>query len=151
MSTNNIIIRHSNINDIAGLLPLLSQLGYPCKFEELQTRFIRFLNNPGYGVAVCEINGKILGLIAWSKSELFVLDRVRFHIEALVIEQESRGKGIGKKLMKFVESISENHKPVIIDLISGFRRAKEGTHEFYKNIGYRNEGEMAKLYLRKEL
>ena len=31
------------------------------------------------------------------------------------------------------------------------RRAQDGTHDFYKRIGYKNEGHMAKLYLRKEL
>jgi hypothetical protein len=40
---------------------------------------------------------------------------------------------------------------IIIDLTSGLRRAKAGSHEFYKNLGYKNEGYMAKLYLRKEL
>jgi len=53
--------------------------------------------------------------------------------------------------MKFVEDIAQQDSPAIIDLTSGLRRAQGGTHEFYKRIGYQNEGPMAKLYLRKEL
>ena len=53
--------------------------------------------------------------------------------------------------MKFVEDIAQQDSPAIIDLTSGLRRAQDGTHEFYKRIGYQNEGPMAKLYLRKEL
>ncbi len=53
--------------------------------------------------------------------------------------------------MAFVEKIAKKYSPVIIDLTSGLRRAKDGSHEFYKSIGYQNEGHMAKLYLRKEI
>ena len=55
------------------------------------------------------------------------------------------------KRMEFVEEIARSFCPVIIDLTSGLRRAKDGTHGFYKKLGYNNEGSMAKLYLRKEI
>lgn len=145
------MIRHAQPSDTPDLLPLLEQLGYPCALDDLKARFIRFLKNPGYGVAVAETKDQIIGLIAWSKSDLFISDKVRFHIEALVIAHSHRGKGIGKKLMAFVETIAENDQPAIIDLTSGLRRAKDGAHEFYKNLGYQNEGPLAKAYLRKEL
>ncbi len=151
INENNPIIRHSNVNDIPGLLVLLEQLGYPCGLEDLKARLIRFLNNPGYGVAICEINTEIVGMVAYSKSELFVSDKSRFHIESLVVLKSYRGKGIGKQLMLFVEKIAKHNSPSIVDLTSGLRRAVDGSHEFYKNLGYKNEGPMAKLYLRKEL
>jgi len=94
---------------------------------------------------------QIAGLVAWSRSSLFVSDSTRFHIEGLVVASRYRGQGIGKMLMKFVEDIAKESSPAIIDLTSGLRRAKAGSHEFYKNLGYKNEGYMAKLYLRKEL
>lgn len=53
--------------------------------------------------------------------------------------------------MQFVENYARQFSPAIIDLTSGLRRASEGTHEFYKKLGYKNEGLMAKLYLRKEI
>lgn len=54
-------------------------------------------------------------------------------------------------LMLFVEAFAEQFSPVIIDLTSGARRAADGSHEFYKNLGYANEGPKAKLYFRKML
>jgi GNAT superfamily N-acetyltransferase len=157
MSENKSIIRNAQINDIPELLPLLAQLGYPCELENLQARFIRFLDNYGYGVSVCEINTEIIGLVAWSRSDLFVSDKVRFHIEALIVSDQHRGIGIGigigigKKLIHFVEGVAKQNSPAIVDLTSGLRRAEEGNHEFYKRLWYQNEGLMAKLYLRKEL
>lgn len=144
-------IRFAKHADIPQLLPLMESLGYPCDLEELASRFEIFTNHEGYGVAVAEQEGKITGWIAWSKSILFVKSCTRFHIEGLVVDSKYRGQGIGKKLMKFIEDIAAQHKPCIIDLTSGLRRAESGTHDFYKSLSYCNEGEMAKLYLRKEL
>ncbi|MDF3047791.1 MAG: Acetyltransferase [Candidatus Midichloriaceae bacterium] len=143
-------IRHATNFDISGLLPLLAELGYPASLEDFTIRFKRFLKTPGYGVAVCEIEKQIVGFIAWSRSNTFVSNAVRFRIEGLVVANNYRGQGIGKKLMRFVEDIARSNGICIIDLVSGLRRAKDGTHEFYKSLGYKNEGHMAKLYLRKE-
>lgn len=151
MTTHTIIIRHASLNDLPGLLPLLTQLGYTCDLKNLTARFLRFLSTTGYGVAVCEMKSEIVGLVAWSQSQLFVSDKVRFHIEGLVVLENHRGLGIGKKLMSFVETIAKQHSPAIVDLTSGVRRAKDGSHEFYHRLGYHNEGPMAKVYLRKEL
>jgi GNAT superfamily N-acetyltransferase len=148
---NNHVIRHATESDIPGLLPLLVELGYPATLEELAARFKSFLQNSGYGVAVGEQGETITGFVAWSKSKVFISNAVRFHIEGLVVASDYRGKGIGKKLMEFVEEIAQENRPSIIDLTSGLRREKDGTHEFYKGLGYKNEGHMAKLYLRKEL
>lgn len=145
------MIRYAQLNDTPGILPLLSDLGYDCELKDLKVRFLRFLDNKGYGVAVYEIDTIIIGVIAWSKSDLFVSDKARFHIEALVVLKNHRGLGIGKKLILFLEELAQEHSPAIVDLTSGIRRAKDGSHEFYKSLGYQNEGPMAKLYLRKEV
>jgi len=148
---NNINIRLANFEDIPHLLPLMAQLGYPTSSKEFTKRFKIFTKLPGYGVAVACENSNIIGLVAWSKSSLFVSNTTRFHIEAIVLDQQYRGSGVGKKLMQFVEEMAKNSSPSIIDLTSGLRRAKDGSHEFYKKLGYQNEGYMAKLYLRKEI
>ena len=97
------------------------------------------------------MNEQITGLVAWTRTDHLISDATRFSIIGLVVSTSHRGTGIGKKLMKFVEDIAKQHSPAIIDLTSGLRRSQDGTHEFYKRIGYKNEGTMAKLYLRKEL
>jgi hypothetical protein len=40
--------------------------------------------------------------------------------------------------------------PVMIELLTGVRRARDGTHAFYQGLGYANEGTTAMLCLRKE-
>ena len=146
-----ITIRKATSSDIEGLLPLIEQLGYPSTKDELAKRFNDFCSIDGYGVAAACIENKIIGFVAWSKSKLFVSDIVRIHIEGLVVDKNHRGQNIGKKLMIFVEEIAKNYIPAIIDLTSGLRRVGDGAHQFYHNLGYKNEGLMAKLYLRKEI
>jgi ribosomal protein S18 acetylase RimI-like enzyme len=148
---NNIVIRKATTLDVPDMVPLMEQLGYPVQESELRSRIQKFIQNPGYWVAVSCIDEQICGLIAWSKSSLFVLDKTRFHVEAIVVSNEFRGWGIGKQLMLYLEKFAADYSPVIIDLTSGLRRAGEGTNDFYKKLGYKNEGHMAKLYLRKEL
>ncbi|KJV80304.1 GNAT family N-acetyltransferase [Rickettsia hoogstraalii] len=148
---NNINIHKATLDNITNILPLMAQLGYSSSSEELTARFKNFINSDGYGIAIASLDNKIVGLIAWSKSLLFVLDKTRIHIEALIVDENYRGKQIGKKLMEYLEEIAKKYSPVIVDLTSGYRRAKDGTHIFYEMLGYHNSGEMAKLYLRKEL
>lgn len=146
-----IIIRNAEIRDMDALLPLLEQLGYSTTKELLEKRFTKFLFVEGYGVAVACMDDKIVGFVAWSKSNLFVSDASRIHIEGIAVDKNYRGQNIGKQLMQFVENYAGQFSPAIIDLTSGLRRAGEGTHEFYQKLGYKNEGLMSKLYLRKEV
>ena len=144
-------IRMGNSSDIPELLPLMAQLGYPTTKEELLKRYESFVSFDGHAIAVACHEGHIVGWVAWSTSKLFILDYTRIRIEGLIVDNHYRRQGIGKKLMLFVEEVAKKFRPVTIDLTSGLRRAKDGSHDFYKSLGYCNEGYMAKLYLKKEI
>ncbi|MGI4850487.1 MAG: GNAT family N-acetyltransferase [Janthinobacterium lividum] len=144
-------LRNAVVDDISEILPLLDQLGYPVTENILKTRFNRFKKCSDNDVVVAIIDNLIVGFIAWSTTPLFVLDKIRFHIEALVVNENYRSKGIGKKLIQFVEEIAHKSGPNIVDLKSSVKRAKDGSHEFYRKIGYRNEGSTKTLYLKKEV
>jgi ribosomal protein S18 acetylase RimI-like enzyme len=144
-------IRFTVLDDLPNILPLLTQLEYPTTNEDLFSRFKNFLKNPGYGVAVAELNHKISGMIAWSKSYFFVSSKARFHLEAIIVDKNYRNMKIGEKLIGFLEEIAYKERSCVIDLTLGVRHEESGTHAFYKKLGYDNSGRMAKLYFRKEL
>ncbi|MBX9742215.1 MAG: GNAT family N-acetyltransferase [Chthoniobacterales bacterium] len=145
------MIRLATLNDLPKLLPLMEQLGYPCTIDVFKKYYDQFIRHPGHEIAVACDGTKILGWIAWSQSKPFVSHQTRFRIEGIVVDASARHQGIGKKLVAFLEEVAKPSAPLIIELCTGLRRAKDGTHEFYKNLGYKNEGVMAKLYLRKEI
>ena len=147
----NVIIRMATSSDIPALLPLLSQLGYPTTQEKFEKHFGDFTNIDGYGIGVACHDNHVIGFIAWSKVSFIVFDRPRIHIEGLVVDQNYRGKAIGKQLMCFAEEAAENLGAKYVALTSSKRRAIDGTNEFYKNLGYHNEGDVAILYLWKEI
>jgi ribosomal protein S18 acetylase RimI-like enzyme len=150
--TSGALIRYAQGSDTESISHLLKQLGYPTENKSLGIRIENFINKyDGYGIAIAEVDKKVVGCVAWSKSHLFVLEKARFHIEGLIVNTDYRGYGIGKKLMSFVEELAQKYKPSIIDLTTATHRAQDGTHAFYKKLGYFNEGQSSKIYLRKEL
>ncbi|WP_131783686.1 GNAT family N-acetyltransferase [Legionella gresilensis] len=149
--TLDITIRKALIEDAPSFLPLIEQLGYPLSLEILKAQFEVFTKQDGYEIFLAEKAGIVVGWVAWSKSYLFVSPTTRIHIEGLVVDKNFRGEGIGRKLMEKAEEFAKQSSPCIVDLTSGLRRAKDGSHDFYQSMGYYNEGYMAKLYLRKEI
>ncbi len=152
MQNQEIIITECKLTDIDSILPLMEQLGYPSEIDQLKERFNNFIHIPGYGIAIAISNDNVIGLIAWSKSNLFVKDGSRIHIEALVVDKEHRRIGVGQDLIKSLEKHIKRDKNIChIDLTSGERRAADGSHDFYSKLGYKNDGYMSKVYFRKEL
>lgn len=149
--SNQVELRNCTIEDTAALLPLMEQFGRPATKDVLSARFQSFLANVGYGVVVACIDNQPIGLVAWSKSQFFIYDKIRFYIEILVVDERYRRAGIGTKLIEFVEDFACTVGPSVIDLTSHVRREKDGAHTFYKKLGYKNEAEREKRYFRKEL
>ena len=58
---NNIAIRLATINDLPGILPLMHQLGYETDLSTLTVRFKNFTNQEGYGIAVADKDGEVMG------------------------------------------------------------------------------------------
>lgn len=151
INQDEILLRKAEIKDIPPMASLMGQLGYPQKPETLLDRYSVYTQQKHYGLIIAEYREDIIGLLAWSHSFLFVSDKVRFHIEALIVDKAFRSNGIGKKLVDHVENYAKTFTPCVIDLTSGIRRAGDGTHDFYKALGYQNDDFMAKLYFRKEM
>lgn len=101
-------------NDIDDLLPLLEQLGYPQNTIHFQKHFQKFLKQQDYGIEIAILDKKVVGLVAWSKSLCFVSEKIRIHLEGLVVDKHHRKKGIGKALMKHLEEVSRQFSPALL-------------------------------------
>jgi predicted N-acetyltransferase YhbS len=146
----NLKVRLATQQDTDDLVALTHQLGYELSREDMAEKLSAY-GSDDYAVIVAEIQGKAIGFIALHFFERFVLKEKGSQIMALIVDSHYRGKGIGAALIKAGEEAAVERGCYTIDLVSGKRRIPEGTHLFYHRMGYVNEGEMAKLYLRKTL
>lgn len=137
--------------DAPEILRLLEQLGYSLSPRDMATILKNYLETPCYRVFVAKKKCKVVGLTSLAGFHSFVYKGMIYRITSLVVDQTMRRQGVGKRLIRHAEQFAQDNQGQIIELLSGLRRAKDGTHDFYKRLGYHNEGETAKLYLRKDL
>ena len=144
-------IRAASISDASNLAPLLGELEYPTTIQDLQERLRIYFRSDKYAVIVAEEGASLLGFIALSITAQILRPGNRCHIEALLIEKHHRRQGIGRQLILAAEQYAKEHGCAYADLTSGTRRAKDGTHDFYRSCGYSDTGPLPKLYFQKQL
>lgn len=86
-------IRPLEPDDLPGVVPLLSQLGYPTDGESLAARMELLDDDPHVKIWVAvEGNGKIVGLLSGHLSHNIELDGPVARLTALVTDESVRGK-----------------------------------------------------------
>ncbi|MDF2588410.1 MAG: hypothetical protein K0S41_2251 [Anaerocolumna sp.] len=77
-------------------------------------------------------NNQFLGFI-WGYRKEF-LNEKRIHIDHIVVQSQSRGKGIGTKLINQLEDIAKKEGIQCIDLVTSLNN--ENTVQFYNSKGF---------------
>ena len=129
-----IAIRDMGPTDIAACRLLLSQLGYDLNPQEVKRRYETISEKQDHAIFVGEQDGQVVAL-------LHVYERPAFDkppeviVQALVVDQNSRGKGIGKAMMNRAERWAADRKFSSVALTSSVSRCD--AHSFYNEIGYK--------------
>src|SRR6516162_2421008 len=114
--------------DITAGRSLLGQLGYELTLEEMRRRYIAVAGSAGHAVLVAECNGRLVGLIhLYARPALDKPPEVV--VQAIVIDVDSRNRGIGKTLMAAAEGWARERGYGSVALYSNITR--EGAHLFY--------------------
>jgi len=91
--------------------------------------------NPDYVVLGAKHLNKIIGTIMGVVIEDIIGDcRPFMVIENMIIDQDYRGKGIGKELMMYLENIARDRNCYYIIFVSSSKR--KDAHRFYQSMGY---------------
>ena len=120
--------------DVAACRLLLLQLGYDLNPQEVKRRYEAIKEKQDHAVFVCEQDGQVVAL-------LHLYERPAFDkppeviVQALVVDQNSRGSGIGKTMMNVVERWALGRGFSSVALTSNISRS--GAHSFYNRIGYK--------------
>jgi len=119
---------HAKMTDLAG------QLGYPCTRDQVRARLSEMQDSNQYAVYVAETSkDQIAGWIGVYIFRSIEMEKYA-EISGLVVDQETRSRGVGKVLLDAAEGWARSHGCADISVRSNIKR--ERAHGFYKRNGY---------------
>jgi len=128
------LIRSARIGDAPDVARLLESLGYPCSRDDAAERIITVLGDPRQHLLLAERDGHVCGLLALNMVYSVAHGADLARITALVVGDECRREGIGKRLLREAEAVSRQSGISRIEVTSGPQR--HGAHAFYRGCGY---------------
>lgn len=134
MSEATIVVREMTLTDTAAVADLTTQLGYPAGESDIRRRYAGIHDRRDGCVFVAESGqGVVLGWIHVQTSYLLEND-VRAEIAGLVVTEQARGTGIGRRLVEAAEAWARQHNLDTMAVRSN--QIRTAAHAFYKRLGY---------------
>ena len=127
-------IRAAAIGDASDVALLLEALGYPCSRDDAAERIAVVLGDPRQHLLLAEIGGEVCGLVALDLRYSLPRGADQARITALVVTPGCSRQGVGRRLLREVESISRRAGIARIEVTSNTRRLD--AHAFYHRCGY---------------
>jgi GNAT superfamily N-acetyltransferase len=128
------IVRDIQSSDIPAVRRLIGQLADAPDESEFRRRFERVAATSGHRIIVAEVDREVVGI-------LHVFERPALEkpceavVQALVVDRDRRGAGIGAALMREAEAWASRRKLASTALYTRIDRDK--ARAFYERIGYR--------------
>jgi GNAT superfamily N-acetyltransferase len=132
--TSTIALRKMADGDVPAVAALCGQLGYPSSEADVAARWRQLASQTRDRVLVAVIGGAVVGWIhlhVWVGLE----SGPDIEIGGLVVDEQHRGAGVGRLLMKEAEDWARHQGCRRIRLRSNVVRT--AAHAFYQRIGYR--------------
>ena len=128
------IVRDARPADVSAAHRLIGQLADSTDEAAFRARFERVLATDDHRIIVAEVEGKVVGVL--HMFERPALEKpCEAMVQALVVDSEARGSGVGEALMREAEAWAQSRKLPSVSLYS--RDDRKRAHAFYERIGYR--------------
>ncbi len=135
------------MEDVPALTRLSGELGYLSTVAQVKRRFERVAEDRDHRIFVAEdALGAAVGWVQVHFTRWLASD-ARGEVVGLVVAAESRGRGVGRRLMAAAEAWTKEQGGTLVALRSNILRKE--THAFYQHLGYRIT--KTSLYFKKEL
>ncbi|MFZ2539803.1 MAG: GNAT family N-acetyltransferase [Oscillospiraceae bacterium] len=129
-----IVIREATAEDAQRIYEINKySFGYDYPNEKTKTRLEYILSRTTDKLYVACEEDEVVGYIHGSDYECTYSDSLK-NIMAIAVDEQYRGKGIGKALLNALENWAVSDGSVGVRLVSGMNREK--AHEFYLHCGY---------------
>jgi GNAT superfamily N-acetyltransferase len=118
--------------DLGEVARLSGELGYPLDSSEALRRF-QALSPSAHGLFVAEADHRVLGWIHVTAEETLT-DEPKSVIDALIVDESTRSRGIGRRLVAEGETwaAARGHKTLRVRT----RITRDRAHHFYRKAGF---------------
>jgi predicted N-acetyltransferase YhbS len=140
-----VVLRPAAPADAERIAALFTDEGYPAGPSDIVARLERFASAFSQ-VVVADLDGEVLGFIAFHALPRFEHDDRIVRVLALVVDAGVRERGIGQLLMTEAERASRELGAAFIEVTSGHHRPD--ARHLYEALGY---DASVTAYLRKKL
>ncbi|HEY4391614.1 MAG TPA: GNAT family N-acetyltransferase [Paenibacillus sp.] len=130
-------IRKCGLNDLERVTALLREFGYPTTLSVMKERLESMENNHLQCTLVAELNNEVVGMVGLRQviSYYKQTDCIT-EITALIVSEELRGNGLGKRLVAAAEEWAREQGCCQLFLRSGNRVERAPAHSFYRHLGF---------------
>ncbi|MFL5680934.1 MAG: GNAT family N-acetyltransferase [Chloroflexota bacterium] len=142
---SSVVLRPAAATDAERIAALFTDEGYPAGPSDIVARLERFAS-PFSQVLVADLDGEVLGFVAYHALPRFEHDDRIVRILALVVDAGVRERGVGRLLMDEVERAAREVGAAFVEVTAGHHRAD--ARNLYEALGY--DGNVA-AYLRKRV
>jgi GNAT superfamily N-acetyltransferase len=125
--------RDATVADAAALSRLAEQLGYTASPKDIAERLSRMDSNQERVIAAVDSSEAVVGWTSVRAAE-HIHSGACLEISGFVVEEEKRGRGVGKILMAAVELWAREKKLGVVRLNANVTRIR--AHRFYESLGF---------------
>ncbi len=128
-----LVIREIQLSDSEFIAGLSRQFGYSATIEEIQSRLTNILQNSDHCAYAAMYRDQCVG---WIHAFYSIRLESGYFVEiaGLIIDEQYRRKGIGKKLIESVHNWAAARRCGRLRVRCNVKR--NDAHEFYKGIGF---------------
>jgi len=135
--TAEVMIRKIEDKDYLALLPLWSQFGGYATVENIVPHYDRIKNDDHYKIFVALSDNAVVGFITSVRYYGIGVEGSYMIIIGIAVKADEQNKGIGTKLLQYMENYAKEEGVFSIHLNSDLKRTM--AHAFYERNGY-NKG-----------
>lgn len=127
----------ATIDDADSIASLLHQLGYPATKSLVESKLSSFAGRTTDIVLIAKEEERVEGVISLHVQDLFHQEGRLGRITSLVINDQCRGKGVGRMLVQAADEFFIASECRRSEVTSGDHRPR--AHTFYQEQGYQED------------
>jgi GNAT superfamily N-acetyltransferase len=132
--SHEVVVRRATPADAASVARLCVQLGYAASVDEAEARLRMIDSRPDQLVLLAESGGAVVAWIDLHIEHSIAAGKT-VQIAGLVVDENHRGSGVGRLLMRHAEEWARSNGCSSLRLRSNIIRSQ--AHEFYEKLGYK--------------